>query len=210
MSINIDNCNFRDDYFHFSNQANVASILKVGLQPSAGAASQLVGHDKNVSVSKGAKGIMGIINSFIYVFSTKVKLSEIPEEYQKYFPQFTNFTLDQPIPKDIVCEAIRRKLQDEVYFRVEIDDNQLDQAKIGGLTGYDIKLPMAIEPSKVSLITDNNNRVLSAYDVAGYIYEKGKDVDVFRFMHDDFFYLFDQVQQNTMTNTTTTVGGKHR
>ena len=77
-----------------------------------------------------------------------------------------------------------RKLKDEVYLRVELDDEQLEKARIGGLTGYDINLPVRIDKSKIRVITNSDNQVLSAYDVA-------KDKEVFRIMHDDFFEMFE-------------------
>ncbi len=77
-----------------------------------------------------------------------------------------------------------RKLKDEVYLRVELDDDQLEKARIGGLTGYDINLPVRIDKSKIRVITNSDNQVLSAYDVAKY-------KEVFRIMHDDFFEMFE-------------------
>lgn len=196
MSIDISSCDLNNDYFHFTNKANLYNILNNGLLPSVGVASQLVKDAPNVSVSKGGKGIMGIINSFIYVFCTKIKISEIPEEYKKYFFEIADFTSNDLIPKNIVYKAMIRKLQDEVYFRVELDEEQLEIAEFGGLTGYDIKLPIAIDKSKLNIITDTNNNVLSAYDIAFHIYEKTKNIDVFRIMHGDFFSLFEIIEQN--------------
>ena len=91
----------------------------------------------NVSVSKGGKGIMGIINSFIFKFSG-LKASEIPEEYKKYFQEVSDFEADTIISKDDACKAMARKLKDEVYFRVELGEEELKQAKIGAMTEYDI------------------------------------------------------------------------
>lgn len=62
---------------------------------------------------------------------------------------------------------------------------------IGGLTGYDVNLPMGIDKSQLEIITNENNKVLSAYDVARYIYKKAKDVGFFRKMHNEFFYMFE-------------------
>ena len=72
----------------------------------------------NVSISKGGKGIMGIINSFIYKFENEMKISEIPEEYRKYFTEITDFNQERTISRIIACNAMKRKLSDEVYFRV--------------------------------------------------------------------------------------------
>lgn len=196
MIIDIKECDLNDDYFHFSNKRNVNSILNNGLIPAIGTASQIVGDKENVSVSKGGKGIMGIIDSFIYKFSQELKTSEIPEEYKKYFLEISDFESNSLISRDVACKAMIRKLKDEVYFRVKLDEEQIKQAKIGGLTGYDVNLPMRIEQSNLDVITNSDNKVLSAYDVAGYVYERAKNIDDFRNMHEDFFYMFEMKEEN--------------
>lgn len=191
MTVDIKNCDFNNDYFHFTNKANVNSILNNGLIPMQGTASKLVNDKENVSVSKGGKGIMGIINSFIYKFNNELRAVDIPEEYKKYFTEISNFNSNDFISLENCCKAMIRKLKDEVYFRIMISNEQLEKAKIGGLTGYDVNLPIKIDKANIEIITDSNNKVLSAYDVAEYIYEKAKDVDIFRKMHHDFFYMFE-------------------
>ncbi|HJJ04556.1 MAG TPA: hypothetical protein OIM45_01525 [Clostridiaceae bacterium] len=191
MTIDIQDCDINNDYFHFTNKSNVDSILNNGLIPTIGVASKLVNDRANVSVSKGGKGIMGIINSFIYKFYQEMKISDIPEDYKKYFLEIKNFELNDFISKETACNAMIRKLKDEVYFRVKLNEEQLSNAKIGGLTGYDVNLPMKIDKSQLEIIIDENNKVLSAYDVAQYIYNKAKDIEVFRKMHNDFFYMFE-------------------
>jgi len=197
MTIDIKDCDINNDYFHFTNKANVNSILNNGLIPSVGTASELVGDRPNVSVSRGGKGIMGIINSFIFKFSG-LKASEIPEEYKKYFQEITDFEADTLISKDDACKAMARKLKDEVYFRVELSEVELKQAKVGALTQYDINLPMAIDSSKLDILTDSNNKVLTAYDVAMNVYERAKNIDVIRDRHGDFFYMFEMNEQDRM------------
>jgi len=197
MTIDIKDCDINNDYFHFTNKANVNSILNNGLIPSVGTASELVGDRPNVSVSRGGKGIMGIINSFIFKFSG-LKASEIPEEYKKYFQEITDFEADTLISKDDACKAMARKLKDEVYFRVELSEVELKQAKVGALTQYDINLPMAIDSSKLDILTDFNNKVLTAYDVAMNVYERAKNIDVIRDRHGDFFYMFEMNEQDRM------------
>lgn len=191
MTIDIEKCDINNDYFHFTNKANVNSILNNGLIPAIGVASKLVNDRENVSVSKGGKGIMGIINSFIYKFYQEMRISDIPQEYYKYFIEISNFESNDDISKEIACRAMIRKLKDEVYFRVRLDKEKLAKAKIGGLTGYDVNLPIKIDTSSIDIVTDNNNKVLSAYDVAKYVYNKAKDIEVFRNMHNDFFYMFE-------------------
>mgnify|MGYP004728129951 FL=1 len=191
MTVDIKNCDFNNDYFHFTNKANVNSILNNGLIPMLGTASKLVNDRENVSISKGGKGIMGIINSFIYKFNNELRAVDIPEEYKKYFTEISNFNSNDFISLENCCKAMIRKLKDEVYFRIMISNEQLKKAKIGGLTGYDVNLPMKIDKTNIEIITDSNNKVLSAYDVAEYIYKKAKDIDIFRKMHHDFFYMFE-------------------
>lgn len=134
---------------------------------------------------------MGIINSLIYKFSTEISISEIPDVYRKYFTEISDFSSNNLLDKEIIYKAMIRKLKDEVYLRVELDDEQLEKARIGWLTGYDINLPVRIDKSKIRVITNSDNQVLNAYDVAKYIYEKAKDKEVFRIMHDDFFEMFE-------------------
>lgn len=195
-TVNIKDCDLNHDYYHFTNKANINGILNNGLIPSVGAASKLVNDRPNVSISQGGKGIMGIINSFIFKFSNELKISEIPEEFRKYFLEIKDFNSNAPIDRDIACKAIMRKLKDEVYFRVRLSPEQLEKAKIGGLTEFDINLPEGIDKNNVDLIIDSNNKVLSACDVAKYIYEKAKDIDVFRKCHSGFFYMFEMEKQS--------------
>ena len=51
MTIDIEKCDINNDYFHFTNKANVNSILNNGLIPTIGVASRLVNDRENVSVS---------------------------------------------------------------------------------------------------------------------------------------------------------------
>ena len=190
MTININACDINNDYFHFTNKSNINSILNNGLIPSVGVASKIVEDRQNVSVSKGGKGIIGIINSFIFKFSG-LKASEIPEEYRKYFIEISDFESDTLIGRENSCKAIIRKLQDEVYFRVELGKEELKQAQIGGLTGYDINLPIKIDKSKIDIITNSDDKVLTAYEIAKNIYERAKNIDAIRNMHEEFFYMFE-------------------
>lgn len=200
MIIDINKCNLNEDYFHFTNRKNIESILNNGLIPTIGTASEIVKDRANVSVSKGGKGIMGIINSFIYKFSKELKTSEIPEEYKKYFAEISDFETDNLIGRENACKAMIRKLKDEVYFRVKLDDEMIEKAKVGGLTGFDINLPVAIGKSNIDLVTDSENKVISAYDVAMHIYEKAKNITVFRNMHENFFYMFEMNERNRKTS----------
>ena len=193
MFVDINNCDLNNDYFHFSNKSNVTSIMSHGLIPSIGAASKMVGDNSNVSVSMGAKGVMGIINSFIYMFSNS-KIKNIPDEYKKYYFEISDFNSEELIGKDLACKAMTRKLQDEVYFKIRLDETTLSRAIIGGLTKFDIKLPISIDESNIEIVTENG-KVLSAYDFALFIYNKAKDIEIFREVNEDFFYMFENEKE---------------
>ena len=100
------------------------------------------------------------------------------------------------IGKELASKAMIRKLKDEVYFRVRLNKGQIEKANIGGLTGYDVNLPMMIDKANLDVITDSDDKVLTAYDVAKYVYERAKNIDVFRNMHADFFYMFEMKEQS--------------
>lgn len=189
MLVDINSCDLNNDYFHFSNKRNIQSIMNNGLKPSVGAASKMVDDRPNVSISMGAKGIMGIINSFIYMFSN-MEIKDISEEYRKYFLEISDFLSTDLVGRNLACKAVIRKLKDEVYFRIKLDESYLDIAKIGGLTGFDINLPITIDKSNIELITESGN-VLSAYEFALSIYNKAKDIEVLREMNEDFFHMFE-------------------
>jgi hypothetical protein len=197
MTVDIMNCDINNDYFHFTNRKNIDSILNNGLIPSVGAASRLVGDRPNVSVSKGGKGIMGIINAFVHKFSNGLRISEIPEEYRKYFIEISDFESDMTISKEIATKAMIRKLKDEVYFRVRLESEQIEKAKIGVFSQYDVNLPMRIDKEKLDIVTDFDDKVLTAYDVAKYVYEKAKNKDIFREMHKHFFEMFEMKEQSS-------------
>ena len=200
MIVDIKKCDINNDYFHFTNKRNIDSILNNGLIPQVGTASKLVDDRPNVSISKGGKGIMGIINSFIFKFENEMKISDIPEEYRKYFTEIDDFTQSGNISTDIACKAVRRKLSDEVYFRVIPTEEQLKNAKIGGITEYDVNLPDAIGNHQIDIVTDSNNKVLSALDVARYVYEKARDIEEFREMHPGFFHMFELDEKQIIEN----------
>lgn len=190
MKIRISNCDFNEGYFHFTNVKNIESILDQGLIPSLGTASKLVNDRPNVSISKGFKGILGIINSFLFEFK-KMKICEIPDEFRKYFNMIENFNDDNYVSPEIANIAIINKLKQEVYLYINNSDIDIQQARIGGLTGFDINFESGINKDKIKIITDNNGNPISAYDVVNYIYEKVKEIDVVREMNEDFFEMIE-------------------
>ena len=191
MYIDINKCDINNDYFHFTNKDNVNGIIRNGLLLSKGTASKIKNHEANVSVSKGAKGILGILNSFIFVFS-ELKCNEVPEEFRKYFDG-VNFNSNSTVGLENACTAVSNKLKDEVYFKVDLDEEQLERAHVGGFgAAYDIRLSEDVDKSKVHLITDSNLNILSAYDVASYIYNKTESKDIYRKMNSEFYYMMDR------------------
>ena len=192
--IKITECDLNNDYFHFTNRENVESIIENGLIAQVGIASKMVNDRANVSVSKGGKGIMGIIGSFVYTFEN-TRICDIPNEYRRYFEEVTNFSSIANCSKNMACKAMVRKLKSEQYLRVEITDEEYSQAKIGGFSGYDINLPNNIDKSRISVVTGKDGEEISAFDVAQYIYEKAKDKSVFREMHKEFFRMMENEKE---------------
>lgn len=191
MYIDKEKCDLKNDYFHFTNKDNVNGIIRNGLLLSKGTASKIKNHESNVSVSKGAKGILGILNSFIFVFS-ELKCNEVPEEFRKYFDG-VNFNSNSTVGLENACTAISNKLKDEVYFKVDLDEEQLERAHVGGFgAAYDIRLSEDVDKSKVHLVTDSDLNILSAYDFASYIYDKTESIDIYRKMNSEFYYMMDR------------------
>mgnify|MGYP007069877280 CR=1 FL=1 len=191
MYIDINKCDINNDYFHFTNKENINGIIRNGLLLSKGSATEMKNHEANVSISKGAKGILGILNSFIFVFS-ELKCNEVPEDFRKYFDG-VNFNSNSTVGLENACTAISNKLKDEVYFKVDLDEEQLERAHVGGFgAAYDIRLSEDVDKSKVHLVTDSNLNILSAYDVASYIYDKTESKDIYRNMNSEFYYMMDR------------------
>lgn len=165
--------------------------------PQIGVASKIINDRPNVSISQGGKGIIGIIDSFLNKFSEELKISQIPEQYRKYFKEIKDFNSDESISLEDSCKAMIRKLQDEVYFRVTPTEQQLEQAKIPVFSEFDINIPVQINPNQIDIVTDSNNKILSAYEVARYIYDKAKDLYPIRDRHEKFFYMFEMEQEKS-------------
>lgn len=195
MKIEFTKCDLNNDYFHFTKMENVPSILENGLIPKIGIASKMVNDRANVSISKGGKGILGIINSFVYKFSN-LKINEIPLEYRHYFEDIDDFNSNEKVGMKSSSYAMKNKLSEEVYLRLIVDDNIIQNARIGGLTGFDINLEDKIDKSCISIITDESGIILSAYDVILKIYEKIKDNNIFREMNESLFYMIEECEKN--------------
>lgn len=87
--VDIQNIDLNDSFFHFTLKDNLNSIEENGLLSQIGDASELVGDKPRVYLSKGAKGILGIKNSFIYKFKG-LRICDIPEGYKKYFSKMND------------------------------------------------------------------------------------------------------------------------
>lgn len=202
QKIKLSECDLNEGYYHFTNVKNIESILNNGLEARIGTASKMVNDRPNVSISQGGKGVFGIINSFIHVLSKK-KINEIPEDFRKYFNDIKDFSSDEIISRDSVCNAIINKLKDEVYIYVNLDEELLSDARIGGLTGYDINLPNGIDSSRLGVITDDNGNILSSYDIISYMYDKVKNNNIWKEFNQDLFYMmeFNQIsKENSVLN----------
>lgn len=142
---------------------------------------------------------MGILNSFIFKFYNEVKINEIPPAYRKYFLEISNFDSPLPIDRNDVCLAVARKLKEEVYLYLKLSKEDLKDANIKGLTGYDIRVYKKIEKEKISVVTQNNE-IISAFDFVKNLYDKFKDIEIFRIFNEDLFYMFDLQEQIKKSN----------
>lgn len=206
--IKLGDVDLNEGYYHFTNASNVESILANGLEARIGTASKMVNDRPNVSISQGGKGVFGIVNSFIYVLSKK-QINEIPEEFKKYFEDIIDFTSTEKVSRDSVCKAIINKLKDEVYIYIDLDEKYLENARIGGLSGFDINLPMGIEQSRLKVITDENGKILSSYDIVSYMFEKVKNNNVWREFNEDLFYMMEMSLLEKNINSETQNGIKN-
>ncbi len=206
MQVKLKDCNVTEDLFHFTNIKNIDSILNNGLVPQTGPATKMVGDKPNVSVTQGFTGIIGIINSFIYMLYKNRKANEIPEEFKKYFKEIKDFNTDENVTREQACMAMKRKLEDEVFLRVRADKNDLEHIDVKPLSSYDIKIyERTIDPSKIDVLTDNDNKVMSAFDLTKKIYEVAKNIEVLRGEYGarDFLYMFEMKEQELNKAETT-------
>ena len=100
-----------------------------------------------------------------------------------------------------MCKAIINKLKDEAYIYIDLDEGTLENARIGGLSGFDINLPMGIESSRLKVITDENGNILSSYDIVSYMFEKVKNNNVWREFNEDLFYMMEMASLEKITTS---------
>ena len=191
-TINIDQIDLHNSFFHFSSKENLEIIKEEGLKAAIGDASKVVGEKfPRVYLSKGGKGILEIKNSFIHTFK-QTRICDIPESYRKYFILIDFFSKER-IPLVVLYNALERKFKDEIYFKVDAVEGEDYDAKdflpeeltneiktdnpFGDVKG---KANHDITPDKLSILT--TDRGGSAFDIVYYLYnrllEKAKKSDL--------------------------------
>ena len=171
-SINIEEADLNNGYFHFTERDRLSSIEKQGLKAQIGDASKMVQDKARVCLSKGAKGILGIKNSFIYEFK-QLRICDIPEGYRKYF-DIEDFSSTEIVHDNKVYKKIEKRFKDEVYLVVDAHEGEdfLTEETYGFGAEFDIKGKENhdIEASKLSKLETKNGD--TAFDVINYIYNR--------------------------------------
>lgn len=171
-SVNIEDLDLNNEYFHFTARKNLPSIEKQGLIAMIGDASKMVQDKPRVCLSKGGKGILGIKNSFIHEFK-KLRICDIPLEYRKYF-NIIDFSSEDIVNESMVFDALERRFRDEVYLVVDAREGEdFLSEEIHGLgSQYDIKgvENHNIEPSKINQVSATQGD--TALDIIQYIYNR--------------------------------------
>lgn len=171
-SINIENIDLNDSFFHFTLKDNLNSIEENGLVAQVGDASELVGDKPRVCLSRGVKGILGIKNSFIYKFKG-LRICDIPEGYKKYF-SISDFTSTEHLDPEMIYDAMEKRFRDEVYLKVDAKEGEdfLPEESFGLSSKFDIKGKENhnIDETKLSILTSPKGN--SAMDVVQYLYSR--------------------------------------
>ena len=156
---------------------------------------------KRVYLSKGAKGVLGIKNSFIYEFK-KLKICEIPNEYRKYF-NIKDYKSIKIVSSENVYNAMIKRFKDEIYLKVDAIEGEdfLTENKYGLTSEYDIKGKENhdINAKKLSLIVTKHGN--TALDVIEYIYNKllsnnPEHIELIKEMNEELDKLFEYIKQN--------------
>ena len=200
--VNINDVDLNNAYFHFTNISNLESIAGEGLKAQIGEASKMVGDSARVYMSEGGKGILGIINSFIYEFQN-LRICDIPVGFRKYF-RIKDYSSIEKVKLTDVYSAIERKLKDEVYLMLDVKEGEdfFKEDNHGLGSNYDIKGKENhnIDAEKISILFSKKGN--SAFDIVKYIYEKlienakkvGKD-DVVRDWLNCLNGMFEYIEQ---------------
>ena len=181
-SVNINDIDLNNSYFHFTVKDNLEKINKEGLKVQIGDASKMKNEEKpRVYMSKGGKGVIGIKNSFIHEFK-KLKICDIPIEYRKYF-DIMDFSSNEQVNENDVYSAMEKRFKDEIYFMVDAvegedflpEDFLPEELKneiksSNNMRDVKGKAYHDIEVQKLSLLkTDRGN---TALDVVEYLYNR--------------------------------------
>lgn len=170
--IDIRNVDLVNSYFHFTKRTNLESIEESGLIAQVGNASQMVGDKPRVCLSRGAKGMLGIINSFIHKFK-ECRICDIPEGYREYF-HILDFSSEETLDEKIVYRALEKKLKQEVYLIVDAQEGiDFESSEIYGISAaYDIKGKENhnIEANKIKQLTSPKGD--STFQIINYLYER--------------------------------------
>ena len=55
-----------------------------------------------------------------------------------------------------------------------------------------------IEKHQINIIVDSDNKILNALDVARFVFEKAKNIEIIRTMHPEFFYMFEADEKQVL------------
>lgn len=117
-TIDIDNIDLNNSYFHFTSKDNLNKINNEGLKAQIGDASKMKREKKpRVYMSKGGKGVLEIKNSFIYEFK-RLRICDIPIEYRKYF-NIQDYSKEEQVDETDVYDAMEKRFKDEIYLKVD-------------------------------------------------------------------------------------------
>lgn len=201
-SVNIEDIDLKDSFFHFTLKDNLNLIEEYGLVSKAGEASKLVGDEPRICLSKGGKGILGIKNSFIYKFKD-LRVCDIPEGYRKYF-SISDFSSTEFLEPEIVYDAMEKRFKDEVYLKVNAKEGKdfLPEETFGLGSEFDVKGKENHNISADKLLRLTSPMGDSAMDIIIYLYNRllernpGKE-DIIREMHSDLAEMLDYMRDKS-------------
>ena len=189
-TINIENIDLKNSFFHFTCRNNLSKINNEGLKAQVGDASNMKSEkESRVYMSKGSKGVIEIKNAFIYEFK-KLKICDIPIEYRKYF-NIQDYSKKEQVTETDVYDAMEKRFKDEIYFKIDARENEdfsieenfelktSEEKMIEIYREFFTKFPQRdvkgkenhnIEAKKLSLIRTTEGD--TAFDVIYYFYNK--------------------------------------
>ncbi len=226
-TINIENIDLKNSFFHFTCRNNLSKINNEGLRPQVGDASKMKSEkESRVYMSKGIKGVIEIKNAFIYEFK-KLRICDIPIEYRKYF-NIQDYSKKEQVTETDVYDAMEKRFKDEIYFKIDARENEdfsieenfelktSEEKMIEIYREFFTKFPQRdvkgkenhnIEAKKLSLIRTTKGD--TALDVIYYFYAKllkdtelGTEAEIRFAMHDldSFFTYIQQREKNYREN----------